>query len=327
MSDFADSALTAGYSGIWATENKHDPFLMVAAAARRSRKLQIGIGVTALLARNPFTVAQMSWDLHYNTGENFVLGVCAHQDIHLSARLGLSPERKHERLVESIAAIREIWASWMEDREPEFRGRHFSISVCPVGYRPTTRLFTLPPVYLLCSTAEDLDIGCQCADGVFVHPTWTQAFLDIYVAPRLARGTRAAKSIPVIDGGIVATGLTAKGLIRSRQQARQRIGGYWLRGDYDSIYELTGVMTQVTRYRNAAAGGMVDWEASWLQDLYRTFVCEALVDDLPDAIECSRAAVVTGIFPNIVSDIPRLLPRHVVQSIFEVRRPAVQHEH
>lgn len=313
QSAFVDRAQENGYAGVWATENRHDPFLMIAAAARKGRAIELGCGVTALLARNPFTVAQMSWDLHYNTSEHFILGICTHQDIHLSERLGVSPENKHERLVEHVAVIREIWSSWIDDREPSFRGRYHGITTCPPGYRPTTRLRTLPPIYLLCSTMEDVAIAGACADGLLLHPTWSRVFVETVVAPQMAQWAKPPSKIPVIDGGIVATGSGMDDFMRSRRQAQERIGGYWMCDGYDSVYEQIGVLPDVRRFREFARQGRVDWSADWLQALYAIFVCEAWIDDLPEAINSRAATIVTGLFPNIVSDLPRLLPESLVR--------------
>jgi len=320
QSGFVDAAQYAGYTGVFATENKHDPFLPIAAAARRERSIQLGTGVIAMLAHNPFTVAQMAWDLHYNTGERFILGVCTHQDLHLTARLGVRADHKHERLVEAIAAVREIWAAWLEDRDPHYAGRYYSIHVCPKGYRPTSRLSSLPPVFHLCATEEDLRVADLFADGIFLHPTWIPAYVNTVVQAHLASwSARTGRPLAVIDGGIIATGLNAEGLNASREQARKRIASYWLKREYDYVYDAVSLLSAIERFRDEECRGAIDWNASYIDELFHAFVCEAPLKDLGRRIKIRSSEVVTGLFPNIVSDVPRLLPPEFVSDIRRIQ--------
>lgn len=312
---FLAEAEALGYAGVWATENKHDPFLPVAAAVRRERRISVGPAVVALLARNPFTVAQMAWDLHFNSGENFVLGIGTHQDVHLTARLGIPAEQKHARLADAVGAIREIWASWMEQRGPLYRGPYYSITACPEGYRPTTRVATLPKIYLLCVCEADLEIAPRVADGIFLHPTWVSAYLDRALDRPSLLDRIGKRPFPVIDGGIVATGVAAAEFDASRTQARNRIASYWVKREYDDVYAALGVLERVERFRSDVTAGRDVWRQGDIEDLYHLFVCDAPFGQLGATIAARSHRLVTGVFPNIVSDLPRLMPAEVIADI------------
>jgi hypothetical protein len=315
---FAADAEAAGYSGIFATENRHDPFLCVAAAARRGRNIYLGTGVTALLAHNPFTVAQMAWDLQYNSGGRFILGIGTHHDNHLIGRFGLSAKDKHARLVEAVAVIREIWQAWFDDRDAKYAGTYYSIQSCPPGYRPTTMIRTRPSIYLLCSAWEDVKIAPLVADGIFLHPMWTPAFVDKVVRPAVVAWRQSGAPITdvrVVDGGIVATGAGSGDLESSRSRARSCMSYYFLKADYDDVYASLGVLEGVQRFRREAVERTINWSSPYLQDLYHEFVTEAQLPNLGAALAARCSSVVTGVFPNIVSVLPRLMPQEVVADI------------
>ena len=323
---FVSQAKSTGYSGVLATENHHDPFLPIAASAKRSMQLTVGTAVVTVLAHNPFTLAQKAWDLHYNSGEHFILGICTHQDVHLTHRLGISAEQKHERLIEAVHTIREIWASWMEDRDPAFTGKYYSIHVCPPAYRPTTRIQTLPEIYLLCAVEEDLEIAPLVADGIFTHPTWNREYLDRFVLPRLDLGLTDARcrihesDFRIIDASVIATGENYRQLQESRHCARQRIAGYWVQSNYDAVFDHLGLTDPIRRFRAETQSGKIPWEEPYLQELYAAFVCDALFENLGSRLRARHSTHVTGLFPNIMSAIPRLLPADLVA---EIRNPEI----
>jgi alkanesulfonate monooxygenase SsuD/methylene tetrahydromethanopterin reductase-like flavin-dependent oxidoreductase (luciferase family) len=316
---FVADAERAGYSGVWATENRHDPFLTLAACAHRGLRLTVGTGVIAILAHNPFTVAQMAWDLHFSTGEKFILGIGAHNDVHLVHRLGVSAAEKHDRLIEAVRTIREIWASWQEDRDPDFRGKYYAIRICPPGYRPITRLMTLPKIFLLCSDVEDLRCGAE-VDGIFTHPTWIPGYLEKIALPMLRSASQAAgdaissRQFKIISGAVLATGAGAEALEESRYWARRRIADYWRQRKYDPVYTALGVTEAIERLRRCEAEE-IRWDEAQVDSLYHAFVCEAPFGQLADRLHHWIGSRFTGIFPNIMSVMPRILPAELVADI------------
>lgn len=315
---FLDDAEFHGYDGVFGTENRQGPLLSIAASVHRQQRLSVGTGVLALLAHNPFNIAQMAWDLHYNSGEKFILGVCTHQDVHLEHRLGVGSDSKHDRLVDSVAAIREIWSAWQEEREPSFESREFSIRVCPQGFRPLTRIETVPQIYLLCTEHRDIEIASDVADGIFMHPIWNADYFQKIVLPLLTgKEDRIGQvfDLPIISGQIIATGMKAEDRRISRHHARQRVAGYWSQEKYDSVFRQADCLDEVTRFRQLGAHHEETWEDDCVQALYTRFVCDVDPDDLASGLSSTVPAEATGVFPNVMSAIPRLLPPEVVQSV------------
>lgn len=309
---FRMEAEANGYSGIWATENRHDPFLPLAACADIDQGLTIGTGVVTALTHNAFNLAKSAWDLHFNSGEHFILGVCAHQDIHLEHRFGIKSAHKHRRLIDLISAIREIWSAWQEEREPFHESEQATIRTCPPGFRPTTSIVTTPPIYLLCASEQDVAM-IDTVDGVFVHPLWTRDFIDRELSPALG-----AK--PLISGAIIATGENDGQLQGSRRTARSRLAGYLLNEGYDRHFAGLGLTQEIKVFRALAGGTDVSrderfWRRPECITLYNHFVCDAPFCDLPEKLHNQMSEATTGVFPNIMSQVPRILPKDTVAQI------------
>lgn len=317
QSFFADEALERGYAGVWATENHYDPFLNIAAAVKNRRDIELGTGVTTLLVRHPVTVAQMSWELHVATSEHFILGVGTQLDVHLRTRFGLDTIEKHARLHEAVYVIREMWQSWTEDREPYFDGAYFTVTHCPPAFRPTTKLKTHPRIFLLCVNEKDINILIDGFDGAFTHPTWSPRVVNHYA--KLLRTNKSRNNFQILSGGIIATGQNKATLENSRLSARKRILDYWLQKRYDGVFQLAGVMETILRLRDFAPNYAINWDDPAFHILYNTFVCDALIDKLDYQLELHHSSEVDGLFPNIVSNIPDLLPADIVANISRIR--------
>src|ERR1700676_5388274 len=70
----ARDAEAAGYDGIIAMENKHDPFLALAVAGAATERIELHTGVAIAFARTPMAVAQIGWDLAGSTGGRLFVG-------------------------------------------------------------------------------------------------------------------------------------------------------------------------------------------------------------------------------------------------------------
>lgn len=313
QASFADRAEAQGYAGVLATENRQDPFCQVAAAARPERRIALGIAVTTLLARHPVPLAYACWDIQASCGRPFVLGIGTQLDVHLRSRYGLPAEGKHDRLVEAVACLREIWAAWSEDREPRFEGQHVRVTSCPPSFRPRLPQPSRPKIYLLC--VADLDVHAAArigVDGVFTHPAWPPASVA-----RLARKLRTSSQhhVEVVSGGIVASGADEAACETSRAAARRRISDYWMHERYDALYASAGLGEEINELRACSARSALDWRDPWVDSMYRRFVCDAPFARLADAMRAHHGATVDAIFPNVVSALPELLPADVVESL------------
>ncbi len=318
---FADLAEHYGYAGVLATENRQDPFCQVAAAAKPERSIALGIAVTALLARHPVPVAYACRDVQASCGRPFILGIGTQLDVHLRSRYGLPTEDKHDRLVEAVACLREIWAAWSEDREPCFEGLHVSVTSCPSSFRPQLPPPSRPKIYLLCVSNADVRAAERIGvDGIFTHPAWPP-----HSVVRLARRLRASagsRHVEVVAGGIVASGADDAACERSRAVARGRIGQYWMHERYDALYDAAGLREEIHELRARAARSALDWSDPWVDSMYRRFVCDAPFDRLADALLAHHGATVDAIFPNVVSALPALLPAEVVRALGTAAVPA-----
>lgn len=317
----AEQIEAAGYSGVLTTENRHDAFLPLAAIAKSGRHLKLGTSAIAILARSPFVVAQAAWDLHHSCGEQFVLGVGTQTDDHLRGRFSVDWRNKHAKFLEAILAVRELWASWMEERQPNFDGDFYTIDSCPAAFRPATKLKSLPQIFVLCSTQCDLEVAARAADGIFTHCMWAPSYIDAVVLPYLS--SIAASGIPeIISGGIVCTGNDYRERDASREHARARLKEYLCSTTYEHVFSSIGISPLVHEFRAALSSQTDPWRTDAGKVLIKTFTCDALFDDLAKELSKYHSVGVSGLFPNVMSRIRRVLPPHYVRAVVQHSRKA-----
>ena len=75
VAEVATAIEQAGYDGIFTLENRHDPFLPLAAAATVTNRVQLSTGVAVAFVRSPMSAANLAWDLKEASNGRFVLGL------------------------------------------------------------------------------------------------------------------------------------------------------------------------------------------------------------------------------------------------------------
>jgi alkanesulfonate monooxygenase SsuD/methylene tetrahydromethanopterin reductase-like flavin-dependent oxidoreductase (luciferase family) len=174
----------------------------------------------------------------------------------------------------------------------------------------------MPKVYIMCSSPADIELAAAQGDGVFIHPMWVRSFIDSHVWPALAASGR---QLAIIDGGVIATGAVGDEIEQSRDEARKRVIGYWCSANYDDVFRAIGVMPLIEDFRADVAARRPIWDRETTRELYSTFVCDASLDDLADRLRLSRSRHVTGVFPNVMSCIRRILPRALISEVATIQ--------
>src|SRR5688500_538641 len=99
----------AGYSGLWTSESKHDPFLPLTLAAEHTRDLELGTSIAVAFARSPMTLAHTAWDLQRYSEGRFMLGLGSQVKPHIERRFSMPWGQPANRMRELVSAIRAIW--------------------------------------------------------------------------------------------------------------------------------------------------------------------------------------------------------------------------
>jgi hypothetical protein len=168
----------------------------------------------------------------------------------------------------------------------------------------------------------DLEIAATVSDGIFTHPMWTSQYIDSFVWPYVQERRPDSKVFPIVSGAIIVTGNDGLEIERSRAEAKRRLFGYFRSHDYDFVFRQLGVMDEVAVFREASATVKDDpWDSKSSRDLYCKFVSDSAFDKLGSALRNHTGEHITGLFPNIMSAIPRLLPSAIVTAIVGEGRP------
>ena len=62
--DIARLAERAGFDGVVALENAHNPYIPLAVAAMATERIQLGTAVAMAFPRSPTITAHAAWDVH-----------------------------------------------------------------------------------------------------------------------------------------------------------------------------------------------------------------------------------------------------------------------
>jgi probable F420-dependent oxidoreductase len=96
----------------------YDPFVALAAMAMVTERITLGTAVSLVLQHNPIGLAKTTASLDRIAGGRFEFGVGPGWNREEMANHGIDPRTRTRRMLEHIAAIREIWTQ----DEAEFHG-------------------------------------------------------------------------------------------------------------------------------------------------------------------------------------------------------------
>ncbi|MQA13043.1 MAG: TIGR03617 family F420-dependent LLM class oxidoreductase [Pseudonocardiaceae bacterium] len=188
----AAGAESDGYDASWVPETTSDPFLGVAIAAERTRRIELGTAIAVAFARNPMTVAVAANDLQLATGGRFMLGLGSQIEPHITKRYSMPWSRPAARMREFVAAIRAIWHSWASGEKPGFRGDFYTHTLMTPFFDPGPNPHGNPPIYLAGVGPRMTRVAGEVADGFLCHGFTTERYLREVTVPALQQGREAA---------------------------------------------------------------------------------------------------------------------------------------
>ncbi len=238
----ADKALASGYTGLWASETKHDPFLTLALATRACPQLEIGTGVAVALARSPYTIAQSAWDLAAVSQAQFRLGIGSQVKAHITRRFSMPWSHPVAQMKDMIAAIRAIWHSFESGEKLDYRGPYYQHTLLTPNFNPGPTGQTSIPIGLAAVGPKMTELAAEVANFVILHPFTHVDFLDSITRPALHRGLqradRSRQDLEVV-GSVFAF---AEGAEAAQYDAviRQKIAFYGSTPSYFKVFETLG---------------------------------------------------------------------------------------
>lgn len=240
----AQQTEAAGFSALWLPEGPRPVFAMCSAAALATESLTVATGVAVAFARSPMVSAQAAWMLSEATNGHFLPGLGTQVRAHVERRLSVPFEHPGPRMKEYLAAMRAIYRAFRGDERLSFSGDFYSFSLLPKEWSPGPLHYPDPPIYVAGVRPWMCRMIGESADGMFVHPLHSIAYLDDVVLPALAQGAaRAARrrdEITVACPVMTAVGDDDEDRASQRQRLRERIAFYGSTPGYGVAFDTSG---------------------------------------------------------------------------------------
>jgi probable F420-dependent oxidoreductase len=237
---------SAGYSGLWVGESKHDPFLHALRAGEATEEVLVGTSVAIAFGRSPLTVASTAYDLNSYLDGRFVLGLGSQVRSHIERRYSMPWSRPAARMREFIAAVRAIWTTWESGVPLDFRGEFYNHTLMTSFFTPDRTEVGAPDIVLAGVGGAMTEVAGEVCDGFVFHPFTTRTYFDLVSMPALERGrTAAGASSDLADFSItgavfVCTGSSEAELAETVRETRERIAFYASTPGYRGVLDCHG---------------------------------------------------------------------------------------
>jgi 5,10-methylenetetrahydromethanopterin reductase len=192
---------TLGYRCMWIPDQGfcRDPFLLYAAAASVTRRIDLGIGIATPLTRHPAQIARAAATMAELAPERLRLGMGSGNIDNVVRPLGMPADRPVGRVRDGIAAVRALLA-----------GEAVRFADDDAGVVPDVRLELEPPgsvpIYIGARGPQMLTLAGKVADGVLVESLFNGDGLP-HARGCIARGAeatgRSAEDVDVVAWQLV----------------------------------------------------------------------------------------------------------------------------
>jgi probable F420-dependent oxidoreductase len=308
IADVEQAALKAeqdGFSGLWTSETRHDPFLTLALATRAAPNLQVGTGIAVALARSPYTVAQSAWDLATISKGKFRLGLGSQVKAHVTRRFSMPWHKPVPQMREFVQAVRAIWHSFQTGERLKFEGEYYQHTLLIPNFNPGPRQEGKIPIGLAAVGPLMTRLAGEVADFVILHPFTNVDFVHSVTRPALdaglAKGGREVTDLEVV-GTLFAF---EEGPEAEQHEAtvRQKVAFYGSTPAYRGVLEAVGAGELFPQFHQMSKRG--EWrEMSKLVDdsLLDHFRVRAPAQELFDTVR----ERFSGIYDRVVLTVPGL---------------------
>jgi probable F420-dependent oxidoreductase len=243
--EVAVSAEKLGYDGAWLPEVQHDPFPLLAVAASRTDKLELGTAIAVTFARNPMSLAVVANDLALYSQGRFLLGVGSQVKAHITKRFSMPWSAPADRMREYLLAMRAIWHSWASGEPLRFVGEFYTHTLMTPFFNPGPNPYGNPPIILAGVGPRMTEVAGEVADGFFLHGFTTERYLREVTVPALRKGLATAgkddlSGFEVIGMPFIVTGTDDEQMKAADAAVRRQIAFYGSTPAYRPVLELHG---------------------------------------------------------------------------------------
>lgn len=240
----AKASEDAGYDGIWTAETSHDPFFPLLVASQNTDHIELGTGIAVAFARNPMTLAQISWDLQAYSKGRFILGLGSQIKPHITKRFSMEWSHPAPRMRELILAIRAIWDCWNNGTKLDFRGDFYTHTLMTPFFNPGKNPYGNAKIFLAGVGDLMTEVCGETCDGFLTHGFTTERYLRERTIPALERGLeksgRTIADLEISLPAFVVTGANEEEMAASAKGVREQIAFYGSTPAYRKVLELHG---------------------------------------------------------------------------------------
>ena len=308
VAEEASAKEAEGYDGIWFAETQHEPFMQCLQASQATSAINVGTSIAIAFARTPMTLALTGYDLARYSQGRFILGIGSQIKAHIVLRYSMPWSHPAPRMREFIQAMRAIWATWQDGVPLDFQGEHYKHILMTPFFSPEPHEYGPPPVYLAGVGERMTEVAGEVADGFFVHPFTTRAYLDEVTMPALLRGReKSGKTLDeftVCAPSFVTTGRTDEELAAAITGTKKQIAFYASTPAYRGVLERHGwgeVQPALTRLSKQgewdAMGELID------DDMLNTFSVVGRPEEIGPMLRAKLGAIVQRVSCYITYDI------------------------
>ena len=316
----AQAIEAAGYDGVVASENRHDPFLPLAVAGTATKRIELHTGITIAFARSPMTIATIGWDLAGATGGRFVVGLGSQVRPHIERRFSMPWTPPAPRMREYVQALRAIWRTWKTGAPLAYEGQLYRFTLMTPNFTPEPIEAPTPAITIAAVGPVMLKVAAEECDGLRLHSFCTRKYIEQTVMPvvaaGLARAGRKREQFDISGGGFIATGPDDATVAERFEWVRQRVAFYGSTQAYWPVLAAHG-QEELGRKLNALtrAGR---WEAMAKEvpdEVVHHFCAVGRFDQIAKAIERHFGGVSDSIHASVAPWVHAAMPPDLLQDL------------
>jgi probable F420-dependent oxidoreductase len=298
----AREAEELGFSAMWFTESKHNPYLGCAVAATATERLAVGTAIAVAFPRSPMVTAQTAWDLAGASRGRFILGLGTQVKAHIERRFSAVFDHPVPRLREYVCALRAIFRAFQGEEKLSFKGDFYSFSLLTDFFSAGPIEHPHIPIYVAGVNRLVCEMTGEVCDGFHVHPFHSRDYLTEVVRPAIAAGAARAgrdpSDVALACPVFMIVGDTEEELAPQRAAARRQLAFYGSTRTYEPVFAQHGYDGSSGRlHRLLAKGDVTGMEQVITDEMLDVYAVTATWDDLPAKLLERYEGVVDRVFP------------------------------
>jgi len=239
----AARAEAQGFDGVWASESVTDAFLQSQAALLATDKVTVGTAIAVAFARNPMSVAYLSWDLAAMSKGRFIVGLGSQIQAHIERRYSMQWSPPVDRMRDFLLAMDAIFTSWRTGERLDYQGEHYQHSLMSPVFTPHHHDYAIPTA-IAAVGAKMTELGAELCDGLLLHGMTTTAYLDTVTLPAVDRGlaasNRSRDALQLYTPIFMVMGDTEEQLAEMTTKTREQIAFYASTPAYSKVLATVG---------------------------------------------------------------------------------------